>query len=116
LTSPIFSKDDYAGIASRRRYRVNKSFEATLDRALGDRVRADGASGVDLWSALANICWHSPEGETVTYSFRQAGDLVAWVREEGSSEDWYCSGPPGVVDTWIAKAMFDRGWRYSIHS
>jgi hypothetical protein len=114
LAFPIFTKDHHAGVASRRLYRVNKIFEAALDKALGDRVRADGACGVDLWSALTNVRWHSPEGETVTFSFRQAGDLVAWVREDGFS--WYCSGPPGVVYPWIAEAMIDCGWSYSIHS
>jgi hypothetical protein len=65
LIFPIFSKEDFAGVASGRHYRVNKAFEAVLDSALGDQVRADGACGVDLWSALANICWHGPEGEAV---------------------------------------------------
>jgi hypothetical protein len=81
---------------------------------IGDQVRADGACGIDLWSALTNISWHSPDGETVTYSFRQAGDIVAWIREDEPAEVWYCSGSPGVVETWIADAMFDQGWTYSI--
>ena len=44
-------KDDLRGVASSRVRRPYKLFETLLDDALGDRVRADGACGVDLWCA-----------------------------------------------------------------
>lgn len=80
---------------------------------LGGRVRADGGAAIDLWSALANIAWHGPEGECVSYSFRAAGDLVAWVREEGRYIDWYCSGPWGVVAPWIEEGLAAEKWSWT---
>lgn len=112
----MFGNDHLKGNVSKRPLRAHKAFEILLDNELGDQVRADGTCGSDLWSALANICWHSPEGENVTYSFRQAGDVVAWIREEGSGEDWYCSGEPGIVSPWIAETLSQLGWRFLIHS
>lgn len=90
------------GMSSSRAGRWTKQFQLTVDRVLGDRIRADGAAAADMWSALANVEWHGPEGARVSYSFRSAGDLVAWVREEGGYVEWYCSGEPGVVAPWIS--------------
>jgi hypothetical protein len=49
---PFFGKSDFAGIASTRVHRTARLFEATPDRVLGERVRDDGACGVDLWCAI----------------------------------------------------------------
>jgi hypothetical protein len=91
--SAIFvERDDMVGVSSSRAGRWKKQFELTVDRVLGDRIRADGAYAIAMWSALANVEWHGPEDVSVSYSFRTAGDLVAWVREEGDYLDWYCAG------------------------
>lgn len=52
-------------------------------------------------------------GPVVSYSFREAATLVAWVREEGDYILWYCSGPPGVVAPWIGEAMAVEGWSWT---
>ncbi|WP_200922251.1 hypothetical protein [Sphingomonas sp. Leaf23] len=103
-------KDDLRGVASSRVRRPYKLFEALLDDALGDRVRADGACGVDLWCAIAGVTWQGPGGQEVRYSFRQAGDVVAWIREEADGFDWYCSGESGNVADWIARILRQSGW------
>jgi hypothetical protein len=77
---PLFSRSDFEGEASDRAYRFYKVFEAVIDQVVGDRVRADGACGVDLWCALANVEWRGPDEEKVSYPFRRAGEVVAWVR------------------------------------
>lgn len=97
-------------------YRANKAFEIALEQALGERVRADGGCAVDLWSALANVRWYGPDGETVGYSFRAASSVVEWVYEDGDELQWYCSGPPAVVAPWIATAMREKGWKFSLIS
>ncbi len=79
---------------------------------LGPRVRQDGAAAIDLWSALAGIEWHGPEGAIVCYSLRDAGDLVAWVREDGDYLDWYCSGPTSIVASWINFSLGCEGWSW----
>jgi hypothetical protein len=112
-TFPFFDKSDFAGVPSQRSTRPIKEFEAAIDRAVGEQVRADGACGVDLWSALANVRWHASNGAVVSYSFREAATLVAWVREEGDYILWYCSGPPGVVAPWIGEAMAVEGWSWT---
>jgi hypothetical protein len=111
---PFFSKDDFAGLPSSRQFRPYKLFEAALDHAVGDQVRKDGAYAVDLWSALANIVWNGPGGLSVTYGFRHASEIVAWVREDNSAVQWLNAGPPGVVAPWIESAMADLGWAWSI--
>lgn len=105
-------RKDLEGVPSSRAARCTKQFELTVDRVLGDRIRADGAAAVDMWSSLANIEWTGPEGGKVNYSFREAGDLVAWVREEGGYIDWYCSGPVGVVSAWIEEGLAKEGWSW----
>lgn len=113
---PFFDKADFAGVPSQRLLRPRKNFEATIDRAVGEQVRADGACGVELWSALAGIHWHSANGAVVSYTSRQAAELVAWVREEGDALLWYCSGPIGDVASWISAAMATEGWTWSLAS
>jgi hypothetical protein len=112
-TFPFYDKDDFAGVASNRSLRPYKAFEAALDRVLGDSVKADGKCAVDLWSALTNTTWRGPDGLTVTYSFRRASEVVAWVREDEDSILWYHSGPPGIVASWIEKALAEIGWQWS---
>ena len=109
---PFFSRVDFEGVPSSRAYRPRKQFEAAVDRAVGDQVRSDGACGVDLWCALANVEWHGPDGEIVSYTFHGAGSLVAWVREEGDYIEWYDSGEPDVVASWISGALANEGWRW----
>jgi hypothetical protein len=83
-----------------------------LDRTIGEKIRSDREHAISLWSALTNVHWHGPEGETVSYSFRRAGDVVSWIREEGDYMEWYCSGPPGVVADWISKALAAEDWSW----
>ncbi|MCJ2188599.1 hypothetical protein [Novosphingobium beihaiensis] len=88
-------------------------FELAVDRLVGDRIRADGHAAVELWSAIANIEWTAPDGGTVSYSLRGAGEMVAWIREEGNYLDWYCSGPSGHVALWIEQALAQEGWTWT---
>ena len=110
---PFFSREDFEGVPSSRAYRARKQFEAVVDRAIGDRMRSDGGCGVDLWSALTNVEWHGSDDQIVSYSFRAAGDLVTWVREEGNYIEWYCSGEPGIVAAWISGALAREGWSWA---
>lgn len=87
------------------------SFEQAMERAVADRVRQDEAAGVALWSALANVVWKGPAGAEASYSWREAGSLVAGLRRDRSSYlDWYMSGPDGVVAPWIEEALKAEGW------
>lgn len=106
-------REELEGVATSGVRHDSKQFELAVERALGGRVRADGGAAIDLWSALANIAWHGPDGECVSYSFRAAGDLVAWVREEGHYIDWYCSGPWGVVAPWIEEGLAAENWSWT---
>ena len=94
---------------SRRSY---KAFELAIERLFGERIRMDAALAVELWSALANIDWHGPDSAIVQYSFRDAGSMVAWIREDGDYMDWYCSGPAGVVAPWISDGLVAEGWSW----
>lgn len=109
----FMERKDLVAVPSTRTRRWPKAFELIVDRVLGERIRADGAAAVDMWSSLANVEWRELEGARVSYSFRAAGDLVAWVREEGDYIDWYCSGPVSVVAPWIEEALAQEGWSWS---
>lgn len=111
VTFPFFSRKDFKGVSSSPVYRPRKQFEAAVDKAVGDRVRSDGACGADLWSALTNVEWRGPEGQTVSYSFRTAGDLVAWVREEGDYIDWLYGEDPGMSLAGLAVLLRRRDGR-----
>lgn len=58
-------------------------FQATINRVLGDRIRADDQLACAMWCALANVDWKHKDGDTAGYSFRAAGDLVAAIRGSG---------------------------------
>lgn len=114
VTFPFFSREDFKGVPSSLVNRPRKQFEAAVDRTVGDRVRSEGACGADLWSALTNVEWQGPDGQIIFYSFRTAGDLVAWVREEGDYVEWFCGDDPGVVASWIGDALAAEGWSYAL--
>lgn len=101
------------GITEGREPNQDDKFEMMLHRVLGDQIRQNPEIGVDLWSALANIDWYHPEsGDSASYSFRAAGDLIAAIIGKGDYMDWYCSGPYSTVSSLIARTLKKEGWIY----
>lgn len=111
------------GVAGGRPRDPDDLFEAALDRALGERLRAEHFGkppreglyegkgiGHRLWGSLANVDWTHTNGDTASYSFRAAGDLIAAILGEGDYMDWYCSAASGVLDDEVAEAMAKEGW------
>jgi hypothetical protein len=93
-------------------------FETTLERALGDRIRADDKFAAAVWSSMANIIWNHTSGQEFATTFRGAGGLVAEIRRETGDMaymNWYCSGPYAVVNDDVAAAMEKEGWTASPH-
>jgi len=82
---------------------------------LGERVRADGNSAAELWRALTNVGWRGPDGQVVSYSSRAAGNVVAWVREEGDYMDWYCGSDAGFVADWVSGPLAEAGWSPTVN-
>lgn len=99
------------GLTDGRPHNPEDKFEAAVERALGEKIRADDEIAKAMWCALANVDWFHPEsGDSAGYSFRAAGDLVAAIRGTGNYMDWYCCGPDGRVVEIISRAMKKEGW------
>ena len=113
---PFFDKSDFAGVPSQRSKRPIMEFEAAIDRAVGELLRADGACGVDLWSAWPTFDGmhrmgplfptlfekrpHLSPGyvKRVTTSCGNAVDLRAWWRH-GSVKQWPLKAGVGPLPT-----------------
>lgn len=91
----------------------NDELAIALKNNFENDIKTDDDFCKRLWSSLANVNWIHGENEH-GYSFRSAGDVIASIRGDGHYMDWYCSGPDGVVDGYIAETMFKNGWTYRV--
>lgn len=110
-------------------------FEAAVERCFGERLRRERAEGMDarkadhtdgdvflyrhgigarLWGSLANVDWKHSNGDTASYSFRAAGDMIAAIIGQGDYMDWYCSHAYEVIDPEIAERLGQEGWTAEI--
>jgi len=88
-------------------------FEQSVEKCVGDWIRADHANAASMWCALANNYWFSinrAPGTAVLYTFRSAGDLIAAIRKEGNYINWYACGTPGTVDPFIEGELMNDDW------
>lgn len=85
-------------------------FEVDMNAVLGDRMRSSDALCVEVWSSLANCDWTNANGDTASYSFRAAGDLIAAIIGRGDYMDWYCSGPYASPGAEVEERMATLGW------
>ena len=87
----------WGGVAGGRQLDAEDEFEMAVDRALGDSMRSSHEQCRRMWSALANMSWRHENGDTASYSFRAAGDLISAIIRRGDYLDWYCRGPYAYV-------------------
>lgn len=92
-----------------------EAFEQALERAMGPDIRKQTVVAEQVWSALANIVWRHGNKHEVSYSFRDAGDLIAEIRGEGDYLDWYCCAEAGTVSKLVSQAMEKEGWAWGEH-
>lgn len=96
-------------------------FEQAIDACFGEQLRADGPPrsclpfdgttiGCRIWGSLANVDWVHESGDTASYSFRAAGDMIAAIVGSGDYMDWYCSYPYGEADQEVAYRLREHGW------
>jgi len=100
------------GVAGGRPRDNEDLFECAVEACMGDKLREDESWGRALWGSLANVDWVHENGDTASYSFRAAGDLIAAIVGKGDYMDWYCSAPYyGECYPHIREAMATQGWR-----
>jgi hypothetical protein len=104
----------WGGLWDGRGINKDDAFEMAVNRVYGDLVRANDGAACDVWCALANVDWKHESGDTASYSFRAAGDLVAAIRGKGMYIDWYCCGDYPRVTSEFAQAMANEGWTYAM--
>lgn len=85
-------------------------FVQALNKVFGKQMKSSDFFSRKIWSALANVIWQHDNGDTASYSFRAAGDVIASIIGKGDYMDWYCCGPYAVVDDIIKKGMELEGW------
>lgn len=98
------------GVSGGRELDTEDAFEMAVYRSLGPIMRTDDPLCQEVWSALANMDWRHENGDTASYSFRAAGDLIAAIRGRGDYLDWYCSGPYAEVSERVGAALAKEGW------
>jgi hypothetical protein len=88
----------------------------SLERDLGfsprirELVRSDIFATL-LYAAMCNTVWrHGATGTLWHCSWRHASAVVAMLRGEGDSMDWYCSMSEGLVDEQVMAELADLGW------
>lgn len=109
------------GVWGGRSRNQGDEFENAVERALGERLREEGLTGegmsmageslgARLWGTLANEGFRHENGDTASYSFRAAGDLIAAIVGEGDYLDWYCSQGYQIRDPEVLEALASEGW------
>jgi hypothetical protein len=91
------------------------AFETAVERALGEEIRRQEpmcltSIGRQLWGSLTNVKWRHENGDTVSYEFVAAADLIAAIYGEGTYVTWYRSSPDGVVSDTVRAALAREGW------
>jgi hypothetical protein len=108
------------GIAGGRPRDKRDLFEAAIDRSMGDGLRssklpkefhAGDSLAARLWGTLANASFKHENGDTASYSFRAAGDLIAAIRGNGDYMDWYCSAGYDLRDPEVLRLLAAEGWQ-----
>jgi len=103
------------GVWGGRAFDNDDLFGVALNRACGERMRASRRDAEIVWGALSNVDWKHNNGDTASYTFRAAGDLIASIVGNGTDYmDFYCTSAYGQVEHWIGVAMAAEGWRWSV--
>ena len=84
--------------------------------AFGGDVREDDLRAQELYAALCNNRWVG-RNKVWEFSWRQAGDFVAAIRNERIEAlpetylDYYASGQEGIVAPWVRSRFLSIGYR-----
>ena len=98
------------GVIGGRTLDLQDAFEVAVNRALGERMQVDDNLCKAVWGSLAHMEWIHINGDTASYAFRGAGDLIAAIIGRGDYIDWYCCTPWETLDLIVADAMKIEGW------
>lgn len=86
-------------------------FAAILAFVFGARMRRSYRLCCEVYSAVTNTEWTTADGKEGGFSFRCAGDVIAWIRGEGDYRTWYLCAGEGRVTPEIERALNAEGWQ-----
>lgn len=91
---------------------AKKVFEADLKELFLSQIQKEDEFCERLYGTLTNTEIYHPTLGVIHYSFREAGGLIAFLKEEGDYLCWYCSAPKGTIDPEIADQLKTKKWEF----
>jgi hypothetical protein len=83
------------------------------DEKLNTLIQEDASFAHEMYCALCNVIWTSPNRNQFTASWRYAGGVVANLTGRGEDYlDYYCSGGEGIVSARVETEMKRIGWSW----
>ena len=94
----------------------NMEYDLRSTKWICDKVKSNKTYAQNLYAAMCNMefvkneVWPLLKDQRWSASWRHAGGIVADMREEGDSIEWYCSGIQGEPDEdWVDLGHVSEG-------
>lgn len=81
------------------------------EHQIKELIQNDASFAMEMYRALCNVIWVSPDGEEHGVSWRRAGEIISSIRSQGESYlDFYSGGGQGSISNQVEIEMKKAGW------